>query len=280
MLALLSLVAGGIAPVCAAGPGRLTCTLIDTAPDFSRLDAVLENDGATLSDLEDALKLAYSPRPFANTEVRVEGVTESFTAKTDSEGVFSRTNLAEMVYALHAPGRRRGMLALGTGREEKIRYSLEAEILIRGRVVDAAGSPIAGAEVTAALEPLPETGDIKDLVRSARSQTDGAFVITNVTPVNVWRLAGYLRGGDPTEFGQLPFFIKLEANAEGYSGTEKGAVIIPPVSEEVLGRARKLIAFVNRRAPVEDRRAPVDRPLPEMKCNVISGIVLVLEKKP
>lgn len=280
VLALFSLVAGGLEPACAAGPERLTCTLIDTAPDFSRLDAVLENEGASLADLEEALKLAYSPRPFANTEVRVAGMTESFAAKTDSEGTFSRTNLAEIVYALYAPGRRRGMLALGTGREARIRYPLEAEILILGRVVDAAGNPIEGAEVTATPEPLPQTGDIKDLVRSARSQKDGTFVITNITPANVWFLAGYLRGGDPTEFGQTPFFIKLEAKAERYTGTEKGAVVLPPISEEVLGMARKLIAFVNRRAPVEDRRAPVDRPLPEVKGNEIFGVVLVLEKKP
>lgn len=278
-LIFLSLVAGGAAPVCAAGPDRLTCTLIDTAPDFSRLDAVLENDGATLADLEEALKLAYSPRPFANTEVRVAGMKESFTAKTGSEGIFSRTNLAEIVYGLYAPGRRRGMLDLGTGREEKIRYPLEAEVLIRGRVVNAAGNPIEGAEVTATPEPLPQTGDIKDLVRSSRSQTDGTFVITNITPANVWFLAGYLSGGDPTEFGQLPFFIKLEAKAEGYSGTEKGAVVLPPISEEVLRIARKITVFVDRRAPAGDRARPVDRSLPEVKGNEISSVVLVLGKK-
>lgn len=172
------------------------------------------------------------------------------------------------------------MLDLGTGREVWIRYLLEAEVWIRGRVVDTAGHPIEGAEVTATPEPLPQTGDIKDLVRSARSQKDGTFVITNITPANVWSLAGYLRGGDPTEFGQLPFFIKLEAKAEGYTGTEKGAVVLPPISEEVLRIARKITVFVDRRAPAGDRARPVDRSLPTVKGRVISDIVLVLEKKP
>lgn len=279
-LIFLPFFVGGMESVPAAGPSRLTCTLVDTAPDFSRLDAVLENDSATLSDLEKALTLAYAPRPFANREVRVVGIPESFNAKTDSEGVFSRTNLAALVYSLDVPGRSWGLLNLGTGREVSIRYPLEPEVRIRGRVVDAAGNPIEGAEVTATPEPLPQTGDIKDLVRSARSQTDGAFEIGDIPPANVWFLAGYLRGGDPTEFGQHSFFIKLEAKAQGYSGTGNGSVVLPPMSEEVLGVAQKINAFVDRRAPAGDRVHPPDRPLPEVKDNVISGVLLVLEKTP
>jgi len=279
-LALVSVFVGGMEFVPAAGPSRLTCTLIDNAPDFSRLDAVLANDSATLSDLEEALTLAYAPRPFANREVRVVGIPESFNAKTDSEGTFSRTDLAAIVYSLDVPGRSWGLLDLGTGREVSIRYPLEPEVRIRGRVVDTAGNPIEGADVTATPEPLSQTGDIKDLVRSDRTQTDGTFVISHIPPANVWFLAGYLRGGDPTEFGQQSFFIKLEAKAQGYSGTERGTVVIPPISEEVLGVARKINAFVDRRAPAGDRMRPLDRPLPQIKDNVISDIVLVLEKKP
>ncbi|MBN8708912.1 MAG: hypothetical protein BGO12_19160 [Verrucomicrobia bacterium 61-8] len=195
--------------------------------------------------------------------------------------MFTRENLGEQVYSLYAPGRKAALLSLAPVKEQNVRLLLRSDLLsIRGRVVDTAGNPLAGAEVTATPEPLPEAGDVESLTRSTRSATNGTFEISDIPPANVWFLAGYLRGGDPTEFGQHSFFIKLEAKAQGYSGTGKGSVVLPPVSEEVLGVARKINAFVDRRSPAGDRVHAPDRPLPEMKDNVISNILLILEKTP
>lgn len=279
-IVFLSLVLGGREAAFGEGPRSLTCVVVDATPDFSRLNAVLDDNGATEVDFGNALEWAYTPKPLADTNVGLAGTNDSFSVKTNSEGMFFRTNVVELSYLLNISGRKSELLSLEPVKEQRIRLLLRSDLLsIRGRVVDAEGNPIEGAEVTSTPEPQPEAGDIKGLVRSARSQKDGTFVITNITPANVWLLAGYLRGGDPTEFGQSPFFIKLEAKAERYTGTEKGAVVLPPISEEVLGIAQKITVFANRRVPAGDRVRPVDRSLPEVKGNVISGVVLVLEKK-
>jgi len=157
-------------------------------------------------------------------------------------------------------------------------------IAVEGRITDTEGRPVANAKIRGEPYPMPESAEATPPTRFAISGTDGSYELSGFCPNDIYKIAGYLNGGDPTESGQNPFYIKVYAEAAGYVQDKATAPEVPLVTEELLNPTRRLIKLLNKWA--DDAKADVkiiekkDIFLPASYGNTIVGIDIILNKRP
>lgn len=119
---------------------------------------------------------------------------------------------------------------------------------VRGRITDLQGRPIAGAKVRGEHYPMPDSSDVEKAhpARFALSGTDGSYELRGFVPLDVYRITGYLVGGDPTESGLNPFYVKVYVDADGFVQGKENVPKVPLVTEELLGPARRLLKAMSQ----------------------------------
>jgi hypothetical protein len=151
-----------------------------------------------------------SKKPVPNVEIQlvsyVNGIARGLKAKTDQHGAYTFTNVAEGTYSIgtannqtdyvpgcyvtsDAPERCANVSVLRDQMRTDIDIGLAPLAIARGRVVNSAGSPIAGATVRLGSPARPSTSITHTIYSGAVTQTgaDGAFEVRRILP-GEWNL--------------------------------------------------------------------------------------------
>jgi hypothetical protein len=161
-------------------------------------------------------------------------------------------------------------------------------VTIAGRVLDSSGRPVAGAKVSG--DQVPSRRDMFQGPVVSVSDDNGFYELRGFPPPNLYRVARYLMGGDPTEGGDStdPFYVEVRVEARNYVQDSSTVPRVPAVSEELLLAARRLKEAMLQ-SPWERNATPKEqeetdrarkfnpRDLPKVRGSVISGIDVVLK---
>jgi len=152
-------------------------------------------------------------------------------------------------------------------------------VSIAGRVTDADGNPVGGAEVVAELcTPKMDGGEGRSeefsTIKiswgsvSTISGADGRYRLDGLCPVTFSETATYLI------HGKLYRRYEVRIQAEGYSPT---SILVPPVTEHLVGETSRLMEdYKGLYGEWDSSSAEVA--LPETAANTITGIDFVMEK--
>ena len=254
---------------------------------------------ATAKSFEEFFRIfggMMSCRSAANVTVTAKGVSVTNTTLTDSRGNFKFTGLPAEHYEISAemPSR-----FFGTGKERiakaripfrfdghsrRVCLKLRTDLVtIKRLITDSGGHPISGAKIRGI--PVPcESGEVDKCYpeRFAVSGTDGSYELSDMVPFDILKIAGYLMGGDPTSFGQYPFFVVVSVEANGYVQDKKNKPRVPLVTEELLVPARRLVKIMSNLETLtkgsSKKIEKADIYLPSSQSNTITGIDIVLKK--
>ncbi|MBP7744810.1 MAG: carboxypeptidase regulatory-like domain-containing protein [Phycisphaerae bacterium] len=290
-------------PVAPQPPAKcdLRGTVVDATPNYSaEYFALLEQAAASgkLEEFRPTLERIFQPRPVPNALVTLQSAALTRAAVSDTNGQFEFTGLPFGEYQLSATAPTgppaTGEPRMATGKTGitlwagncEARLDLYADrITVRGRVVDADGQSVAGAKVTGIQEITESPSDeVVPHVVSATSGADGMYELSGLNPPNVWRTAGYLCGGDPTLDGHS-FYTVVRVDAAGFIQGRGSIPRFPTVTEEVLAASRRLLTIMRQYETAEKGSSEVqerdDRgPFPASRGNTITGIDIVLERRP
>jgi hypothetical protein len=217
------------------------------------------------------------------------GDSVTTTTLTGDNGAFNFAKLPEGAYQLvvifpaNADGKeqiRRRRLSLPQERpfQMEIRWP---NITIEGQVVDPTGKPIAGAKVTGSPDPQPEAAEpLLQSPKSAVTDNEGKFRLQDIQPEqSLYRIAGYLNGGDLSANFNYGAFFEFQVEAQGYVQKERPKV--PLIVEDQLKPARRLWQAVNKAQRAEN---PGDAEIPtqmraldyQTQGKTITGLRIVL----
>jgi len=154
-------------------------------------------------------------------------------------------------------------------------------VTIRGTVMDEDGQPLAGARVTGAPRPYPETFEIR-VIDDVTTVTDalGRYELTGFPPVTCpYRIGGYLNGGSLRTQFDYSTYAEIHVKAEGYHQPQEQIRDVPLVTEAYLPAGRRFLETVTRLP--KDKIQPIgekaDVYLPHSKGTVIDKIDIMLE---
>lgn len=273
--------------------GQLVGTVLNltgqfTPDNFARLESAKTMDVfiQILGDMS---------RPLPATDVVVTAISSSavYKATTDSNGAFSLVGLSDQPYEISA-----AELAwfFNTGEKrmatDKVQYQKDKKgrlnlwirsgwVTVKGRVLDTDGQPITGAEVRGCPDADYSEQARKYPTRYAVSGSDGSYELVDLAPPDISDIAAYLRGRDPAHFSMTPFYLYVNADAEGFQKGAKYAAHIPLITEELIKPARRIEKVMTALESVRDGHATPNMqelPLPASQSNTITGIDIVLEK--
>jgi len=281
---------------------RIRGRVVDATPDYSA-ESFARLEQALTARSEEQFKTAFEhmlqpQRPAPNVTVTLRGTSLTRTVVSDAAGQFEFADLPTGDYELSADTPTRYGLtnetrvALGNTAvkycmgDREVRLDLYADrITVRGRITDADGRPVAGAKVTGVQEinDCPSE-EVSAHVVSTTSGADGVYELTRLNPPNVWRTAGYLCGGDPT-LDCHSFYTVVRVDAAGFIQGRGSIPRFPTVTEEVLAASRRLLMIMRQYETAEKGSSEVrerdDRgPFPASRGNTITGIDVVLERRP
>ncbi|MBN1510554.1 MAG: hypothetical protein JXB13_00935 [Phycisphaerae bacterium] len=241
----------------------------------------------------------FGRRPASNVPVKLRGALVPMETTTDAEGHYEFPTLPCGEYELSAEmpswPSRSGEERMATGKavvDLSVRgphghLEVRADrITVTGRITDKQGQPVSGAKVIGIQEVHSETSEIKPNVVTTLSDADGHYELQGLNPPNVYNAAGYLAGGNGTgELGLASFYLLVRVDAEGFLQSRENIPRIPVVSEELLASARRLLKAMNRiqtrlQGSSEIREKEGVGPLPASRGNVITGIDVVLDRRP
>lgn len=291
--------------------GQIHGLVVDTTPNlsqenFTKLDmAVKRKSNNEFSQILGEMYRVSSPAPNAIVTATGDSVTKKTT--TDAKGRFKFTDLPNGAYDLPSEGYALTAEVLADVSKAGTKWAMTVKpkmvyrvmsnstnpvtlrvrsdlIAVRGRITDTEGRPVANAKIRGEPYPEPESAEATPPTRFAISGTDGFYEMSGFCPNDIYKIAGYLNGGDPTESGQNPFYIKVYAEADGYVQDKATAPKVPLVTEELLDPARRLLKLLSKVA--DDAKADVkaiektDVLLPASHGNTIVGIDIILNKRP
>ena len=272
---------------------ELVGTVLDETQQFS-LEKL-----ATAKSFEEFFRTfgkMMSYRSATNVTVTAKGVSVTNTTLTDSQGNFKFNGLpaeqyeisAEMPSQFFGTGEERMARARipfrFDGHSRRVYLKLRTDLVtIKGQITGPDGSPISGAKIRGI--PVPcESGEVDKCYpeRFAVSGADGSYELNDMVPFDILKIAGYLMGGDPTSFGQYPFFVVVRVEADGYVQDRNNKPRIPLVTEELLVPARRLVKIMNNLETLtkgsSKKIEKMDIYLPSSQSNTITGINIVLKK--
>jgi len=278
--------------------------VVDVTPNLSqenltKLEMAAERKSENeFSQILQGMYETSSPVPNATVTAKGDSVTKK--TNTDSQGKFKFTGLPSGDYEISAEvssGARSKRMATvkpvkaylrGSTLTASVQVPVRSDLVtIRGRILDAAGNPIAGANVRGEPFPMPESAEVTPPTQFAVSGADGSYELNGFRPNSIYRIAGYLAGGDPTRDdaggSNIPFYIQVHVEADGFEQDKTKIPEIPLVTEELLGPARRLLDILRKlemqlkgTSELSEKKGVF---LPPSEGNVITGIDIVLTKQ-
>ncbi len=252
---------------------------------FEQMMAKLES-ASSLEEATQALRAQPSVGPAANVQVTVRNNSTTWKATTDSRGRFELTFLPTGMCEVtaEAAGADAASSAMAVKRI-KVDGTRGVGLLIRpdtiavkGRICNDAGLPIAGARILG--EKVAASDQQSEISRSSEgisavSDENGWFELRGFVPPNVLSAAAYLRGRGLAGKG-FGTTATLTVEAEGYEG---GKVVVPLITEELLGRTRRFSKAISRFRPDAGQLSEqVVSQLPTSQGNTIVGMDLPLRE--
>jgi hypothetical protein len=240
--------------------------------------------------------------PAAGAAVEARNRSTTYRAVANQRGEFEFSGLPGGDYEFEAVLRpstgddtrvrtEKRKVSIGNGHViEDMSFLVRGDVVtIAGRVLDSSGRPVAGAKVSG--DQVPCRNDLfrQDPVVSV-SDDNGFYELRGLPPADLYRVAGYLMGGDPLEGGvsRSPFYVEVRVEARNYAQDSSTIPRVPAVSEELLLAARRLKEAMLQ-SPWERNATPKEqeetdramkfnpKDLPEVRGSVISGIDIVLK---
>ncbi len=273
-------------------------TVVDATPDlsekrFAKLTLLAEKWSKQAEQaFEQELLEMHKERPAPKVTVTASSGETKRSTVTDANGNYAFHGLPIGYYEIVAEGQTRA-----SGSEERraamawrrIEYHGGSEVVdlairgdqitITGRVTDAQGRPVGGAKVRGSPDPMPETseGGRDEPWRPTVTPADGTYEIQGIAPPDLWLLAGYLRGGNPTfEKGNPPFFVDLRVTANGFA---EGKVRVPIVTGDLAAAGRRYLRILCAIDPLIKSGGQEKEPsLPASTHNTITGIDVMLKE--
>lgn len=280
-------------------PCSIGGTVVDATPNMSEQCFAEFETAETEEAMGDVFQDCFGRRPASNVPVRLRGTLVPMETTTDAEGHYEFPTLPCGEYEISAempswPARsgEKRMATVKAVVDLSVRgphghLELRADrITVTGRIADKQGQPVAGAKVIGIQEVNSETDEIKPHVVTTLSGADGSYELQGLNPPSVRNTAGYLAGGDGTgELGLASFYLLVRVDAEGFLQSRENIPRIPVVSEELLASSRRFLKALNRlqtrfEGGSEIREKEGVGPLPASQGNVITGIDVVLDRRP
>ena len=155
-----------------------------------------------------------------------------------------------------------------------------ALVVVSGQITDERGRPIPNAKVTGTAVPVRESGLIDKI--SAVSDAEGRYELNGFAPLNIYRVAGYLSGGNLDSPGTLYTQVEIRVEANHYVQKRENVPRIPLVTESRVEDARRLRKTLSRMAEAmghgSGSNEMTKRDLPSNRGNTITDIDLVLQQ--
>ncbi len=156
----------------------------------------------------------------------------------------------------------------------------EELITVSGRITDPLGQPVSGAKVTGTVVPISEVGIPE--TRVAVSDATGRYTLSDLEPVNLYRVAGYLNGGNLEATDALHTQVEIKVEAPGFRQDQARVPKVPLISEAQLVPGRRLWQALSDRATKRNRpgRWKEMKPaaLPASRGSAITDVNIVLER--
>jgi hypothetical protein len=255
-------------------------------PDFFDKLAAAESEDAFVQVLKSV------PRPCRiapNVVVALQGDSVTRRTVTDSQGKFKFPLLRRGVYEVSAEATSQssltGVRRLATGHTQielnshcNVELTLSADlIVIRGRIADIQGRPIAGAKVTA-IQVLDDPSNMfYPQTYSSMSDTDGSYELQGIEPSNVWNILRYLVEPNPGQLG----YVDIRVDVPGFVQSKENVPRVALVTEEWLCLARRFLAARAQMAKRAGKPMPREKEgltFPSSQGNAISASDIMLER--
>ena len=267
-------------------------TVRDATQSISDEDLAKLASAVSAKDVEQLLRGLFEPRPVPKARVTLRGDWVKRKGVTDSEGGFEFTGLPAGLYEMSAGMPFRALAAgarqtatanehISLKADRHVDLQIRADLVtVRGRITDVHGQPIAGAKVTGIQEIVDPSSMHYPNTVSTVSGADGRYELEGLNPPDIWRIGGYLNGGDPT-LDLHSFYLVVRAEASGFMQPEDSLPRLPLVTAERLHTVRRGIAAVSQTAVrlgfelgfSEKEGLP---PFPSSHGNTITDIDIVL----
>jgi hypothetical protein len=273
------------------GTGLITGSVLDETPDCTPEKCALLANRQTDEDAFRLLRDIVGPRPAPGAIVTARSDTVKREVVANAHSTFVVKDLplgpyyevsAMMPPAPGVPGPKPKVSATrnvecGHG----VRLVLHEELLtVSGRITDTLGQPVSGAQVTGTVVPISEVGVPE--TRVAVSDATGRYTLRDLEPVNLYRVAGYLNGGNLEAPGTLHTQVEIKVEAPGFRRDRGRVPKVPLISETQLVPGRRLWQALSDRATKSNRpdRWKEMKPasLPASRGSAIIDVNIVLER--
>jgi hypothetical protein len=247
--------------------------------------------GPVLADAFRILRDIVGPRPAPRAIVTVRSDTVKGEAVANAHGAFVVRGLplgpCYGVSAMMPPASdgRRAKPKVSAPRKvecgDVVRLVLHEELItVSGQITDTLGQPVSGAQVTGTVVPMSEVGVPE--TRMAVSDATGRYTLSDLEPVNLYRVAGYLNGGNLEATDALHTQVEIKVEAPGFRQDQGRVPKVPLISETQLVPGRRLWQALSDRATKMNRpdrwkeMKPVS--LPASRGSAIMDVNIVLER--
>jgi hypothetical protein len=230
-----------------------------------------------------------SYRVVPNIIVTLRGDSVTSKAVTDLQGKFKFPSLPRGVYEITAestsPSSLTGVRRMATGQTQiklnshcNLKLTLSAHlVVVRGRITDDQGQPIARAKVTA-VEVIDDPSNMfYPRTYSSVSNADGSYELQGIEPTNFWHILRYLVEPNP---GQLSY-VDIRVEAPGFVQSSENVPRVTLITEEWLNLARHFLEAYARVAQKTGTPVPRENEglfFPSSQGNTISAGDIVVKR--
>ncbi len=271
--------------------GVIAGSVLDETPDCTAEKCALLASSKTDEDWFRILRDIVGPRLAPGAIVTVRSDTVKREVVANANGAFTVKGLPlGPYYGVSAmmppvPDRRGAKPKVSAPRTVECGHGVqlvlhEELITVSGRITDGLGQPVSGATVTGTIVPISQVGVPE--TRVAVTDATGGYTLSDLEPVNLYRVAGYLNGGNLEATGVLHTQVEIKVEAPGFRQDQSRVPKVPLISETQLVPGRRLWQVLS------DRAAKMNRPdrrkemkpvsLPASRGSAIMDVNIVLER--